>query len=207
VSAADAPRNCKFIVLGETQDIDPRLIIGSYKGVNSLSDIYCVKDAFLRRSAKKLQVYRVVDWGNARWFLVSFDIGSGASSAYRVIKEMAYSMLCAHVDQSTYLCPTPHLGSTISSMVRDYLVIPVEPYNDLAIETLRSELEVSTSWVKTELSRYYVRGIRNIRSRRRVERILKALSMIIKERPELIDRDLMLTFNRVSEVLRRGSER
>ena len=135
-----------------------RRIVGRYKSYEELRDVFEIDR--LRKQARKLLVFKVVDVDDESWFLISFDIGkvvgprSGvrrATKEYTVIKCLMWWSLCGRIDNSTYICPDP-LASDIPKRFTDRVEVwSVKPYDERTLERMREAVRIAVTWVQAQL--------------------------------------------------------
>jgi hypothetical protein len=115
----------KFIVLGFTEGLSSRAIIGRYKSEEELRDIFLTDK--LSKAARKLYVFEICRSGELHscLWVVSFDVKlvrvrdprraggklyTKPSHIYTELKEAMLTYLCGHVDASTYICAEDYSG-------------------------------------------------------------------------------------------------
>jgi hypothetical protein len=160
----------RFIVLGFTQGLSSRAIIGRYKSEEELRDVFLTDR--LSKAARKLYVFETCGELHSCLWVVSFDVKlvrvkdprrSGGklytkpSHIYTVIKESMLTYLCGHVDASTYIC-----GENYSDEVENILLqvtdrdkfkiesYPVKPWRDVDKEFVVESIRAAIEWLQAK---------------------------------------------------------
>jgi len=162
----------RFIVIGFTQGLSSRAIIGRYKSEEELRDVFLADR--LSKAARRLYIFevcRATEAHSCLW-LVSFDVklvrvkdprrAGGKSYAkpshiYTELKETMLTYLCGHVDASTYIC-----GENYSDEVENILLqvtdrdkfkvesYSVKPWRDIDKEFVAESIKTSIEWLQTK---------------------------------------------------------
>jgi hypothetical protein len=122
----------KYLVLGRTRGRASIHLMGRYKGVEDVRDVFTTT-GIPRSRTLELYVFELVDPGAVSpedlvWHVITFDItrargGRRAGYEYSYIKDMLLLRLCASIDSSTYVCPSDYTG-----LLREYLSRVAESY-------------------------------------------------------------------------------
>jgi hypothetical protein len=162
----------KFIVLGFTEGLSSRAIIGRYKSEEELRDIFLTDK--LSKAARKLYVFEICRSGELHscLWVVSFDVKlvrvrdprraggklyTKPSHIYTELKEAMLTYLCGHVDASTYICGENYSGEVEAILLqetdRDKFKIeshPVRPWRDADREFVAESIKTSIEWLQTK---------------------------------------------------------
>jgi hypothetical protein len=160
----------RFIVLGFTQGLSSRAIIGRYKSEDELRDVFLTDR--LSKAARKLYVFEVCrpeELYSCLW-VVSFDVKlvrvrdprraggklyTKPSHIYTELKESMLTYLCGHVDASTYICGENYskeveailLQETDKFKVESY---PVKPWRSIDKEFTAEKIRAAIEWLQAK---------------------------------------------------------
>jgi hypothetical protein len=162
----------KFVVLGFTQGLSSRAIIGRYKSEEELRDIFLAEK--LRKTARKLYIFEICRPGEASrcLWIVSFDVKlvkvrdprrtggklyTKPSHIYTELKEAMLTYLCGHVDASTYICGENYSGEIENMLLqetdRDKFRVeayPVKPWRDVDKEFVAEAIKEAIMWLQAK---------------------------------------------------------
>jgi len=162
----------RFIVLGFTQGLSSRAIIGRYKSEDELRDIFSTDR--LSKAARKLYVFEVCrpeEVHSCLW-VVSFDVKlvkvrdprrtggklyTKPSHIYTELKESMLTYLCGHVDASTYICGENYSGEVENILLqvtdRDKFKVesyPVKPWRSIDRELVVESIKAAIEWLQAK---------------------------------------------------------
>ena len=157
-----------YVVFGSTAHRSSRELIGRYKTVEDLRDVFEVEK--LSKFAKRLYVFEVCRPDEDCLYLITFDIKEvkvrdpkrngkrtrKPTHEYLEIKEMMFLRLCGSVDYSTYICfedTSPLLKDYLKSITTtedDYKVSSfyVKPLRDIEKNLVREAITNTLLWIQ-----------------------------------------------------------
>jgi hypothetical protein len=162
----------KFVVLGFTQGLSSRAIIGRYKSEEELRDVFLADR--LSKAARRLYVFEVCrpDEVSKCLWVVSFDVKlvkvrdprraggklyTKPSHIYTDLKEAMLTYLCGHVDASTYICGENYSGEIENILLqatdRDKFRVEtysVKPWRDVDKEFVAESIKTAIEWLQAK---------------------------------------------------------
>jgi len=161
--------NTRYVVLGLTEGMCSKSLIGRYKSVEDLRDVFNVNPRVASKVGRKPLIYvfeecRPGESGCV--YLISFDIVlvrvsnpakasrpvRRPSHEYSEIKEMLLSKLCGSVDLSTYVCFDDYsadVSGYLSSKAAKFRLgrYTVRPWRDEERELIKEAIQETLEWL------------------------------------------------------------
>jgi len=159
----------RYVVLGFTQGMCSKPLIGRYKSAEDLRDVFRVDPRVAARASRRDLLYVFEECGPGDpgcLYLVTFDIAlvrvrdpyksrrlvRRPSHEYSEVREMLYARLCGSVDLSTYVCIDDYSGEVdryLSGVCGSYRVAyyRVKPWRDEDRELVREALQETLEWL------------------------------------------------------------
>jgi hypothetical protein len=162
----------KFVVLGFTEGLSSRAIIGRYKSEEELRDVFLADR--LSKAARRLYIFEVcrpTEAHSCLW-VVSFDVKlvrvrdprrtggksyTKPSHIYTELKESMLTYLCGHVDASTYICGENYSGEVENTLLqatdRDKFRVeayPVKPWRDADKDFVAEKIKEAIVWLQAK---------------------------------------------------------